>query len=104
MTSNLEQWPEIKAFAERMATKLTEHEHTKGRHGWLTDDPRTLLTRLRKEVDELEDAINLYTNPNATFKVNELLNRIADEAADVGNFAMFIADWYGGLDNVKPTT
>lgn len=99
MTNNLEQWPEVKSFAERMATKLTEHEPTKGKRGWLRDDPHTLLARLLEEVEELEDAIKLYTNPTATFKVNELLNRIADEAADVGNFAMFIADWYGGLEH-----
>ena len=66
-----------------MAEKLAANTH-KGT--WKHDDAFRLLVRLREEVEELHRAIE--TEGSAA---------IAREAADVANFAMFIADVVGGL-------
>jgi NTP pyrophosphatase (non-canonical NTP hydrolase)/uncharacterized coiled-coil protein SlyX len=71
---------EVLEFADDMERKLRENDH-KG--GWDGDEPKALLKRLREEVDELAKAL---ASPN---RQND---RVIDEAADVGNFAMMIAD------------
>ena len=64
--------------AERMEKRLQENDH-KG--GWLTCSLDYLLRRLREEVDELETSLSAYADSDPT-----------EEAADVSNFAMMIAD------------
>jgi hypothetical protein len=85
----------VQAFAAVMQSKLAE---PKNRHkgGWKgvdygpfgdgrghvwTESTEYLLRRLREEVDELEAAL-----------AGDDKDLIASEAADVGNFAMMIAD------------
>jgi len=63
-----------------MEAQLRANDH-KG--GWAYMTFSYLLRRLREEVDELEQAVK-YAAPNYEIVVKE--------AADVGNFAMFIAD------------
>jgi hypothetical protein len=74
--------PYVLAFARLMERKLDQNRHKGNREGWIQDSPMALLRRLREELDELERS------------------RTADapgEAADVGNFAMMVADACGGI-------
>lgn len=70
--------PAVLWFAEQMEAKLRENDH-KG--GWDACDIRYLRDRLREECVELEMSLDASTNANSI-----------REAADVGNFAMMIAD------------
>jgi hypothetical protein len=71
--------PEVLAFAQAMEAKLKENDH-KG--GWKACTPPWLMERLREEVHEPGSAVP---------------ERVLGEAADVANFAMFIADVCGAL-------
>lgn len=86
---------QIKKFAELMQHKLDINKHKdcasmnpdgKGR-GWDGCSIDWLLMRLGKEYIELMEVI----------LANESPEEIAEECADVGNFAMMIADNIGGL-------
>ena len=68
----------LKNFTEQMELKLRKNDH-KG--GWTNCDIRYLINRLRSELLELDYAIRLDDN-----------RMIVDEAVDVANFAMMIAD------------
>lgn len=96
-TMSTRTWPSVRAFAHWMEAKLDENIHKGDRNGWLKDDPHSLLRRLREEVDELEDAMNFWSSHGADGQIPAAVDRITREASDVGNFAMMIADWYGGL-------
>ena len=76
-------WPVVSDFAERMEEKLAKNRHKGDRKGWLKDHPIDLWNRLDEESTELYAALK---NENSTFE------EIANEAADVANFAMMIAD------------
>lgn len=71
-------------FARDMELKLAANRHKGDRAGWLQMDPWDLLRRLRDEVTELE--IEMERCHSA--------DEVAREAADVGNFAMMVADSY----------
>lgn len=75
-------WPYVLAFAKRMESKLAKNRHKGNRDGWLKDSEYSLLNRLREEVAELNDAMDRQ----------ESFVEVADEAADVANFAMMIGD------------
>lgn len=75
----------LRAFAEQCEVQLRANDH-KG--GWENEASDWLLGRLKEEVDELEEIMSLRLATPAA---------IAREAADVGNFAMMIADNAGGL-------
>jgi NTP pyrophosphatase (non-canonical NTP hydrolase) len=79
--------PEVAAFALLMEKKLRENDH-KG--GWIDEDVDWLFTRLEEEAGEL------YTS-NLTGPTEEDRKKIGEEAADVANFAMMIADVTGAL-------
>lgn len=68
-----------KWFAEQMAVKLRENEH-KG--GWDRCNPYWLIDRLKEEVAELEQAMD------DGLPSEEIIR----ECADIGNFAMMVAD------------
>lgn len=72
--------PSVKWFAEQMERKLSANDH-KGQ--WQSCDAMWLLRRLKEETTELEEALL-----QAKFDAHELIN----EAADIANFAMMIAD------------
>jgi len=67
----------VDEFSKEMKLKLLKNSH-KG--GWLSEDVGSLLRRLKMEVRELEEAIYIWNDG------------IVEEAADVANFAMMIAD------------
>lgn len=83
-------WPYVLAFAKRMEAKLDLNRHKGDREGWIDDSARALLKRLREETKELARALD---------GAESRRERAPDEAADVANFAMMIADVCGG---VKP--
>lgn len=79
--------PEVARFAELMEQKLRGNDH-KGH--WRGASLSYLIARLREECGELIDAV-LYEEDSTP-------GHITEEAVDVANFAMFIADVAGALD------
>jgi len=71
--------PCLSTFAVQMERKLRRNDH---RPGWRGDDPLDLLWALREHADKLESCLRAGASSQQT---------IAD-AADIGNFAMMIAD------------
>lgn len=69
----------VSRFAEHMINKLKVNLY-KG--GWQQETNGYLIRRLRQEVEELRDAI----------RDGRSAHHIINEAADVANFAMMIAD------------
>ena len=67
---------ELLAFACNMERKLRENDH---KVGWEHLNDKWLLCRIRQELAELEKVIKCNGN-------------VVDEAADVANFIMMIAD------------
>ncbi len=82
----LELRPEVAAFAQAMERKLREHDDTRGHRGWSSAQPDWIMVRLAEEVGELAKAVRLRRRAAAL-----------DEAADVGNLAMMVADVLGAL-------
>jgi NTP pyrophosphatase (non-canonical NTP hydrolase) len=68
-------------FTAQMELKLRENDY-KG--GWAKCEHHWLLDRLKQEVVELEKALDQVDNQN-----------VINEAADVANFALMIADLAG---------
>lgn len=81
---------EVLGFALEMQRQLDENAH-KG-SSWRGLEPAALMKRLKQEVAELERALMSTAEPNQKLRQKF---RIDNEAADVGNFAMFIASLYG---------
>jgi hypothetical protein len=98
--------PEVVAFALLMEGRLSANDH-KG--GWKDDRPESLLRACQTEIRELSaELLDLNTHrvfsagegPNKEHHLNELrlaIARVGHEAADVGNFAMMVADVAGSL-------
>lgn len=76
-------WPIVLAFARRMEAKLEKNRHKGNREGWLNMSTSALMKRLGQEMLELIDAC---ARPGLDAQV------VIDEAADVANFAMMVAD------------
>lgn len=72
----------VDAFAEQMENKLAENRHKGDAAGWRGMTIDQLQARLFEEAHELIVAIQTGQSPDAVIR----------EAADVGNFAMMIAD------------
>ncbi len=68
-------------YSHLMTNELMKHLD---RPGWKHESTEYLLGRLGEELIELAEAIRL----------NDTKERIEKEAADVGNFAMMLADIY----------
>ncbi len=82
--------PEVLRFAVAMEERLRANEH-KG--GWYLDTVDSLTTRLYDEAEEL--VVVTVQQGNAGLDSAEGKNlrvRVRREAADVGNFAMMVAD------------
>lgn len=73
---------EVRAFAEMMEAKLAMHDDDWP--GWKHETKAYLFNRLQEEVDEPLRAMTLGRD-------------VGQEAADVANFAMMIADRCGCL-------
>lgn len=78
MNDNTKPRPEVKWFAKQMERKLIANDH---KPHWHREETEWLLHRLVEEVKELLNAV--YMEPTVN---------IIDEAADVANIAMMIAD------------
>lgn len=82
----------VAAFARLMEQELLANDH-KG--GWQNDNPRALAARVVEEAHELLDACSIRG-------VEKRRERVAEEAADVANMAMMVADVCGCLSH-EPT-
>ncbi len=78
--------PAVQGFAERMEANLRRHDE-RGTSGWDDETIDFLKARLHEEVDELVIALHMSKAYPGEYK-----RRARDEAADVANFAMMIAD------------
>jgi hypothetical protein len=79
--------PVVERFAAAMEAKLRLRDY---RGGWQNEPSDWLLERLQEEVEELEKCLHpLRKEPTPA--------KVLDEAVDVANFAMFIADVRGAL-------
>ncbi len=76
--------PAVKYFAETMEKRLMENEH-KG--GWKDCKPEFLLSELRKNLAYLEENLNK----------GETKEDVCRRAANIANFAMMIANNWGGI-------
>ena len=95
-TAELKVRPEVARFALLMEQRLRENEE-KG--GWRRC-PRSELTELLiKEIGELAGAVVQSAITPAEPRLEWAVRR---KAANVGNFAMMIADNFGRLDKVDP--
>ena len=88
----VKQWPTVDVFAAEMKRQLGANAH-KG--GWLGCEPNWLASELQMHMSRLMRAVNSCPRPPAPA---EKRAAIADDAADVANFAMMIADVMGALD------
>lgn len=79
-------WRHVMAFAHVMEAKLAQNRHKGDREGWMALSLSRLYELLLKEVDELDLALS-----------NGDANAVAEEAADVANYAMMIADKFAHL-------
>lgn len=81
--------PEVIAFAHLMQHKLNMNAHrdSSGKRGWKSCSPQFLMDKLYEEVLELTIAIH----------EGDSAKSIRQEAADVGNIAMMLADVCGAL-------
>jgi NTP pyrophosphatase (non-canonical NTP hydrolase) len=76
---------EVQWFSQEMEKKLIENDH---KAHWSGVPVSYLEMRLKQETEELEEAIkDFHLGKGST-------DQIIKEAADVGNFAMMIADAY----------
>lgn len=93
--------PSVIAFAKAMQYKLDKNKHKDGkggvrnpdgsRNGWSGCSVLFLREKLEEEVEELIDALE-HDGPD----------EVRNEAADVGNIAMMLADIRGELKEPKP--
>jgi len=74
----------VDAWAKRMLDKLFENAGKGGPDGWEEDPPAELIERVREELEELVVAM----------KKKRSARTIYEEAADVANMVMMVADAY----------
>lgn len=90
--------PEVRAFADMMETKLRENDR---KPGWKSDDPEDLLIRLGEEGAELRDAVSRWRSQinwgDLALHLPACVWHAGQEAVDIANFAMMIADVCGAL-------
>lgn len=79
--------PEVQAFAIAMEEELRRNDW-KG--GWQLMNDFQLMGRLEEESLELKDVLRYNIG---------LTNQVLKESVDVANFAMMIADKFGGLNH-----
>ncbi len=107
--------PVVAAFADAMEAKLRANDH-KG--GWQDDAPHELVRRLIEETAEVIRAMSPQEKAAADFRASALMldaaagilrrwgpglrtsadqDTVRGECADVGNFALMVADRFGAL-------
>jgi hypothetical protein len=97
--------PVVQLFAEQMEKVLRDNDH---KVGWSTMLPADLVALLKREVRELSQRVALLGKSATTGRaagVWETTRASAvKEAVDVANFAMFVADVLGGLEDAGRKT
>lgn len=88
MTNKETYQPVLDWFTEKMGVELGRPENVAKGH-WGNDTVVHLLARLVEEVGELMAACSDWYNPSMK---SDTPDKITEEAADVANFAMMIAD------------
>lgn len=88
---NADEYTAVMIFARRMQAKLDKHMDKGGRANWLGDSPAALLLRLEDEMEELQRE---HEAGPVRVSAREHAEAVANECADVANFAMMIADGY----------
>jgi hypothetical protein len=85
----------VRRFADAMEQELQANEH-KG--GWEGEDPDFLMAELECHVGLLDTALAMLHEVRG-YKEDEgrFRTAILDDAADIANFAMMIADVSGAL-------
>jgi NTP pyrophosphatase (non-canonical NTP hydrolase) len=88
----LDRWPVLAAFLAAMVRKLDANKEKKGgREGWRHDDPADLLRRVNEEAAEMRGVVEARGVP---------ASEVLDEAADVANMAMMVADAAGAFGEI----
>lgn len=94
--------PEVLAFALQMERKLRANDH-KGKTGWKDGSPFSTRENLRSKLDEeyheLKNAVieqKYAAHPTSLISPAEANRNVMDEAADLANICMMLADNYGG--------
>lgn len=91
--------PTVSRFAQVMERKLQKHDHDWGPKGWEGGDPFSLLSKCGHELDELQRALRKALPELGWHTAEpESLVSVAEEAADVANMAMMVADSIGALE------
>lgn len=81
----------VRRFATAMEAQLRKND-SKGADGWLYETYDAMLSRLADESEELKGEIMKLAKIPEDGDATGTLERVVKEAADVANFAMFIAD------------
>lgn len=90
--------PYVMAFARAMESKLEINRWKGDRDGWMREHPFALYRRLLEEVEELGATIGCRVHfVRCDAQPSEATGDVLGEAADVGNFAMMLADCVGVL-------
>lgn len=98
LTLGLDRWPVLVPFITAMVRKLDANKPKKGgREGWCTDLPADLMRRVLEEAAEMRVLVDLGPSETTETRANAKAE-ILDEAADVANMAMMVADASGALD------
>ena len=79
----------VRWFAAHMERKLRAHDD---RPGWIGCDADWLLERMKEERKELVVRLRQLAASDCDARTNVLALRVIEEAADVANFVMMIAD------------
>lgn len=79
----MEMRPALKVFATRMEEELKKNDF---RGTWKNEDPRSMMAKLWDEVYDLDTQLDKYNHGEGDPE------QILKEAADVANYAMFVAD------------
>lgn len=93
MTNDLR--TQVDFFAQRMEAKLRKHDRHRGAAGWRRASISHLCELLDAEVIEMRRALLdlLDTFPEGDdVDVANAVDSVTGECADIGNFAMMIAD------------
>lgn len=98
LTLGLDRWPVLVSFIAAMVRKLDANKPKKGgRDGWCNDLPADLMRRVLEEAAEMRVLVDSGPSETTETRANAKAE-ILDEAADVANMAMMVADASGALD------
>jgi NTP pyrophosphatase (non-canonical NTP hydrolase) len=93
--------PVVKWFAEQMERKLRDNDH---KCGWNYEMLEFLSDKLGEECSEVQEALKKYLSEDSPIPIDDLdfakvleltheqRKEIIDEAADLANIAMMLAD------------